>query len=155
MIIRSAKKSDLGGLMKLLEEMVIYHRKIDQYYKEFSKYSGLKDEVESWLSNKEMKVLVAEDGGNLIGYAQISAEDAPTYASVPKIGVVYDMYVQDSYRRKGIADMLFSEALDWFRLKKIKNIELSVDSRNTAGVKYWESMGFSTYKFRMRMDLDN
>lgn len=153
MIIRSAKKSDLPELMKLLEEMVIYHTKIDRYYKSFSKYSGLKEEVESWLFNKEMKVLVAEDDGELVGYAQVSAEDAPTYAAVLKIGVVYDMYVREPYRRSGIANRMFTEAMAWFEKKKIKNIELSVDARNTAGVKYWESLGFSVYKFRMRKDL--
>lgn len=154
MIIRTAKKSDLSGLMKLLEEMVVYHMKIDRYYKSFSKYSGLKEEAESWLSNKDMKVLVAEDNDELIGYAQVSVEDAPAYAAVRKIGVVYDMYVLEPYRRKGIAEMLFNEALDWFGSKKIKNIELSVDARNAAGVKYWESLGFFIYKFRMRLDLN-
>lgn len=153
MIIRTAKKSDLDGLMKLLEGMVIYHTKIDKYYKSFSKFTGLEEEAESWLSNKDMKVLVAEDEGELIGYAQVSAEDAPTYASVGKIGVVYDMFVLAPYRRKGIAEMLFSEAMDWFNSRKIKNIELSVDARNAAGVKYWESLGFSAYKLRMRKDL--
>ena len=153
MIIRTAKKSDLNGLMKLLEEMVIYHTKIDKYYKSFSKFSGLKDEAESWLSNKDMKVLVAEDESGLISYAQVSVEDAPTYATVSRIGVVYDMYVREPYRRSGIANQMFAEVMDWFGKKKIKNIELSVDARNTAGVKYWESLGFSVYKFRMRKDL--
>lgn len=153
MIIRSAKKSDLDGLMGLLEEMVIYHAKIDEYYKKFSKYSGLREEAESWLLNKDMRVLVAEDGGEIIGYAQISIEDSPTYASVKKIGVVHDMFVLEPYRRKKIAEQIFSEAMDWFSSKKVKNIELSVDSRNIAGVKYWESLGFFPYKFRMRKDL--
>ena len=153
MIIRSAKKSDLEELMRLLEEMVIYHTQIDKYYKSFSKYSGLREEAESWLSNKDMKVILAEDVGEIIGYAQVSVEDAPTYASVKKIGVVYDMFVLEPYRRKKIAEQLFSEAMDWFSSKKIKNIELSVDSRNVAGVKYWESLGFFPYKFRMRKDL--
>lgn len=153
MVIRPAKKSDLSGLMDLLEEMVIYHTKIDKYYKPFSKYSGLKEEAGSWLSNKDMKVLVTEDGGVLIGYAQVSAEDAPIYAAVSKIGVVYDMYVREPYRCSGIANQMFAEALDWFSKKKIKNIELSVDARNTVGVKYWESLGFFVYKFRMRKDL--
>ncbi len=153
MIIRNAKKSDLDGIMKLLEEMVIYHKKLDGYYKSFSKYSGLREEAESWLSNKDMKVLVAEDMGGLVGYAQVSVEDAPTYASVKKIGAVYDMFISEPYRRKGIAEQMFSEVMDWFSSKKIRHIELSVDSRNIAGVKYWESLGFFPYKFRMRKDL--
>lgn len=154
MIIRNAKKSDLDGLMKLLEAMVVHHVGIDGYYKPYSEYSGLREEAESWLSNRDMKVLVAEDAGELIGYAQVSVEDAPAYVSARKIGVVYDMFVSGPYRRKGIAEMLFNEALEWFKSKKVKNIELSVDSRNKAGVKYWESMGFSVYKFRMRRNLD-
>ncbi len=153
MIIRSAKKSDLDSLMNFLEEMVIYHTKIDGYYKPFSKYSGLDEEIMDWLSSKDMLVLIAEDGGKLIGYSQVSVEPAPIYASVKKIGVVHDMFVSAPYRRKKIAQELFQKAMDWFDKKKVKYIELSVDSRNTEGVKYWESLGFFPYKFRMRKEL--
>ncbi len=153
MLIRSAKKIDLDGIMSLMEEMVVYHNKLDGYYKAFSKYSGLREEAESWLSNKDMKLLVADDGGDIIGYAQVSIEDAPTYASVKKIGVVHDMFVRDPYRRQKIAKQIFSEAMDWFSSKNLEHIELSVDSRNVAGVKYWESLGFFPYKFRMRKDI--
>ncbi len=153
MEIRIAKKSDIPQLLSLLEEMVIYHTKIDSYYKPFSKYSGLEEEIGDWLASKDMLVLTAEDGGELIGYAQVSVEDAPTYASVKKIGVVHDMFVAPAYRRKKIAQDLFQRAMDWFGRKKVKYIELSVDARNIDGVKYWEALGFFPYKFRMRKDL--
>lgn len=153
MLIRNARKSDIRALLKLIEGMVGHHIKIDRYYKPFPQYSGLEEEIESWLLNKDMKVLVAEDNGKLAGYAQVSVEPAPTYVFVKKIGIIYDLFVLVPYRRKGIAKKLFDEALQWFALKKIKHIELSVDARNESGIKLWKSLGFFEYKLRMRRDL--
>ncbi len=153
MLIRNARKSDIKAILGLIEGVVKHHNKIDCYYKPFSQYSGLEEEIGSWFSNKEMAVLIAEDSGKLVGYAQVSVEPAPTYVLAKKIGIVYDMFVSESYRRKKIAKKLFDEALRWFALKKVRHIELSVDARNESGIKLWKSLGFFEYKLRMRLDL--
>lgn len=153
MIIRLMQKSDFAGFLDLLEKMVDYHRRIDPYYKPFSKYKDLRIEAESWLKDKDMLVLAAEDGGELIGYFRGSAESAPDYADRDKIGIVYDVFVLEPYRRQGVAEELFGEALRWFRKKKTKNIELNVDARNEAAIKFWRQLGFFEYKLRMRLDL--
>jgi len=153
MIIRSVKKSNLADLMKLLEKMVEYHHSLDSYYKPFSKYKNLRNEIASWLEDKNNLILVAEEGRELIGYFRVGVEKAPAYIDRDKIGIVYDVFVLKSYRRQGIAEMLFNEAFSWFQKKKIKNIELNVDVRNEAAIKFWKKLGFSEYKLRMRLDL--
>ncbi|MDE2001517.1 MAG: GNAT family N-acetyltransferase [Patescibacteria group bacterium] len=152
MIIRNAKKTDIAELLSLMEAMVEHHTAIDGYYKPFSEYAGLEEEVTSWFSQKDMLVLIAEENGRTAGYAQVSVEPAPAYAAVKKIGVVYDLFVREEFRRQGIARLLFAEAMAWFQKKKVKNIELSVDARNASGVAFWTSMGFEPFKLRMRMD---
>ena len=153
MFIRILQKSDLSALMKLLEKMVEHHRRLDSYYKPFSQYKNLRSEAELWLKDKNTLVLTAEDAGELIGYFRGSVEKAPEYADRDKIGVVDDIFVLKPYRRQGIAEMLFNEALPWFQKKKIKNIELNVDARNKAAIKFWRKLGFGEYKLRMRLDL--
>lgn len=153
MIIRTMKKSDLAGLMALLAKVVDYHRRIDSYYKPFSKFKNLKAEAESWLKDKDLLVLAAEDGGELIGYFRGSAESAPDYVDRDKIGIVYDVFILEPYRRQGIAKMFFAQARKWFLKKRVKNIELNVDARNSAAIKFWKELGFFDYKLRMRLDL--
>lgn len=154
MVIRGLQKNEKTQLRGLLEAMVGYHAAIDRYYKPFSEYKKSWDEeIDSWLKDKDMRILAAEAGGGLIGYARIAVEPAPDYASAKKIGVVYDLFVLERYRRKGIADALFADAMEWFEKKKAKHIELSVDVRNEAGIAFWKKFGFSAYKLRMGKDL--
>ena len=157
MFIRSFKKSDIPELKNLIGEMIEYDHQLDPYYKSFKEYRNFEEEMENWLSDKEMKVLVAEDGGQLIGYFRVGMEEAPDYAAMPtgrqaikKIGIVYDVFVEKRYRRKGIAAKLFEEALKWFRIKKAGHLELNVDVRNAEAIAFWKKLGFLEYKLRMK-----
>lgn len=153
MIIRSIKKFDLADLMKFLEKIVDYHHGLDSYYKPFSKYKNLRNEIASWLEDRNNLILVAEEDGELIGYFRVGAEKAPAYIDRDKIGLIYDVFVLKPYRRQGIAERLFKEAREWFKKKKVRNIELNVDTRNEAAIKFWKKLGFFEYKLRMRIDL--
>ncbi len=153
MTIRGLQKNDAPDLFGLLEEMVNYHAKIDSYYKPFSQYKNWDEEIDSWLKDKDMRLIGAEAGGKLVGYARVSIEPAPDYAVPKKIGIVYDVFVLEKYRRQGIAEMLCEDASAWFQKKKVKYIELSVDARNESGIAFWKKLGFFPYKLRMRKDV--
>jgi ribosomal protein S18 acetylase RimI-like enzyme len=153
MLIRGLQKNDTEALRALLKAMVEYHAAIDRYYKPFSEYKNIDEEIDGWLKDKNMRLLGAEVNGKLVGYARLAVESAPDYAAAKKIGVVYDLFVSEQYRRRGIANALFVEALEWFEKKKVKYIELSVDARNESGIVLWKKLGFFPYKLRMRKDL--
>lgn len=150
MSIRNFKKSDIPELKNLIGKMVEYHHQLDPYYKPFKEYRNFGEEMENWLSDKEMRILLAEDGGRLIGYIRAGMEDAPDYAAAKKIGIIYDVFVEKNYRRKGVAAKLFEEALNWFLIKKISHLELNVDVRNEEAIAFWKKLGFFEYKLRMR-----
>lgn len=152
MIIRVAGKKDIPAVLALLEGMVAHHRRLDPYYKPFSSFEGLEEEIGAWLSNKDMLVLVAEEAGVIVGYAQVSVEPAPAYAAVKKIGIIYDVFVPPQHRRKSIARHLVHDAFRWFEKKNVKHIELNVDMRNEEAMAFWAAIGFSPYKIRMRLD---
>lgn len=135
--------------------MADLHHKLDSYYKPASQYKNLKEGLEKELGDKNSRILAAEEGNRIIGYLRGSVENSPEYASPEKIGIVYDLFVDEKSRKEGIGQKLLEQAIEWFKGKKIENIELSVDARNQSGVKFWEKSGFFTYKLRMRMDLDN
>lgn len=139
--------------LELVGKMIDYHHLLDDYYKPFSAYSDLENEISEWLKDKNMSIFVAEDNGKLIAYLRSSVEKAPTYSAAKKIGLIDDVFVEEVYRRQKIGTALFDEALNWFKIKNVKNIELNVDARNQPAIKLWKKFGFNEYKLRLRMDL--
>ena len=57
--------------MKLVKEMVDHHYELDPHYKPWNKYKDLKKYVIGWLKERGTKTLVAEEGGEIIGYARV------------------------------------------------------------------------------------
>lgn len=96
--------------------------------------------------------MVAKDKNKVIGYF-IGAVQKPKYAVPRKIGRISDAFVLTKYRRKEIGEQLFRELIKWFEVNKIKNIELSVNSRNKIGLAAWEKYGFFEFTKKMRLDL--
>ena len=153
MVIRNFKKEDVPEVMKLVKEMVDHHYELDPHYKPWNKYKDLKNHVIRWLKERGTKTLVAEEGGEIIGYARGSVEKSPSYLASQNIGIIYDLLVSSHYRKQGIGGFLFDSLMDWFKTKKIGNIELKVDARNASGVAFWKKLGFKEYSLRMRLDL--
>ncbi|MBU1179302.1 GNAT family N-acetyltransferase [Patescibacteria group bacterium] len=152
-ITKKAANKDLDGIMELVKNTTNYHYKIDKYYKPFSKYKGLDKYTKNQIKNKNIKMLIAEDGGKIIGRIIGVITKAPSYVTPKKIGEIDDVFIKKNYRRKGIGKKLFKELLKWFKIKKIKHIELSVDARNKIGVNAWKKFGFYDYRVKMRKDL--
>jgi ribosomal protein S18 acetylase RimI-like enzyme len=61
--------------------------------------------------------------------------------------------VKENFRRKGIGKLLFEELLNWFRKRKVKFVEVEVDSRNKIGIEAYKKYGFFEFHKRMRLDL--
>lgn len=139
--------------MTLIKDVTDYHYKIDKYYKPFSKYKELDKYTKDQLKDKNVKMLVAEDNGKIIGRIVGVIIKAPSYITPKKIGNIDDTFIKENYRQKGIGEKLLKELLKWFKDKNIKHIELSVDARNKIGVNAWRKFGFYDYIIEMRKDL--
>lgn len=153
MQIRKVKVQDLPAILNLMRQLIEEHRLLDKYYKPFSQYRELKDYIRESIKDPEKIFLAAEENNKIIGYFLGAMEEAPYYSSEKKIGAVADAAVEKFSRRKGILRLLFQEALRWFKNKKVKFVELSVDSRNKTAVTAWRNLGFKDYKLRLRQKL--
>ncbi len=150
MEIRTFQKKDLRAVVALVEKMSDYHHSLDSTYKPAKAYGDWGGIVSEWLEDPETQVFLAEEGGGVVGYIRAGVESAPEYSSEKKIGVVFDSYVEEEYRRQGIAGELFAAALTWFKKKKARSIELNVDCRNEGAIALWRELGFREIKLRMR-----
>ncbi len=148
--IRTFKKADISAVAGLVRRMTDYHHSLDEFYKTSGEYSGLEEMAGAWLSDMNMQIFVAEEGGEVTGYIRVGVEDGPEYSKEKKIGLVYDSFVVEESRRQGVATKLFEKALVWLQKKKVNFVELNVDARNEGAIEFWKRSGFGTIKLRMR-----
>ena len=83
--------------------------------------------------------IVAEIEGLVIGYMIISIFGDKSN--------VISIAVDPDYRRKGTGRILMEYALEKLKNHSIESVELEVRVTNFAGIKFWNSLGFSSLRF--------
>ncbi len=150
-VFRKARVADADALSRMGEGLLSYHRKLDAYYTPKKDVNDVyKRFFKSCVYSSKRQIVVAEKDGKIIGYALAEISQRPPVYPKRRLGVVCDMYVEKSYRRKGVGKLMYKELKTWFREKKIKDVELSVHVKNTSGIKTWEKLGFTRYLIRKR-----
>ncbi len=153
MEIRTFQKNDLRDVRVLVKKMADYHHSLDSAYKAVETYSDLEGIVNGWLDDPETQVFLAEETTSIVGYIRVGVESAPDYSTEKRMGMIYDSFVEEKYRRQGIAGQLFEAALFWLKKKKVNFVELNVDFRNESAIALWRKLGFQEIKLRMRRPL--
>jgi ribosomal protein S18 acetylase RimI-like enzyme len=92
-------------------------------------------------------VLIAEEDGRALGFTE--AEFAKGHV------FVVDLYVRAEARRRGIGAALLERVAGAARERGLTHIELHVEERNTAAVRFYEGLGFREGAKVMRVSLDD
>jgi ribosomal protein S18 acetylase RimI-like enzyme len=85
-----------------------------------------------------MKFLVAEVGGKVVGTTIISDRG--------RFGYISSVMVHPDYRRRGIATLLMTDALNYIRRRKKARAVLHVDSTNPSAKSVYVKLGFKTFE---------
>jgi RimJ/RimL family protein N-acetyltransferase len=83
-------------------------------------------------------VLVAVDGGEVVGRLSVARDPHPASAHVADLG----MMVAASRRRRGVGRALLEAAVAWAREAGVRKLELHVFPWNEAALGLYESFGF-------------
>jgi ribosomal protein S18 acetylase RimI-like enzyme len=98
-------------------------------------------------------VLVAEDAGDVVGYIYAGVEGKDWMALRDSAGVVYDLVVGPSHRRKGIGRLLLEEALTRLEGLGAPRFLLSTAAGNQAAQRMFAAMGFRPTMIEMTREL--
>lgn len=93
-------------------------------------------------------VLVAEsESGTVAAYlvATIQEPNPLTSSGAVKTGSIDELYVDESFRGRGVAGSLLSAADDWFRRCDVERVEVGAYAWNTDAIAFYERQGFSTW----------
>jgi ribosomal protein S18 acetylase RimI-like enzyme len=91
-------------------------------------------------------VVLASSDGVAIGYCVSSIEQG--------VGQVNSIYVTDTYRRRGVGQMMMASTLAWFQDHEVKSIFVDVMDGNDAAEAFYIQHGFRRRSVRLQMPND-
>jgi len=144
--IKAAEHAHVPQLVGLWKELMEHHAAIDPYF-EMGEQGPANFErfVSSLLLLDDARVLVALDGGMVVGYCIGQVVTRPPVFKREVHGFITDMTVTASYRRRRVGARLLLGMMEWFRTKDMDRIELNVVPGNAAGYSFWRKQGFRDY----------
>ena len=130
-LIRKAKKSDSGDILRLIKELA-----------EYEKFSPPNQQAQKRLITDAFRtkplfnILVAENNNGIIGYAFYYFTYS-TFLAKPTL-YLEDIFVREKYRNNGIGRMFFDELLKIAKSKKCGRLEFAVLDWNKNTLRFYK-----------------
>ncbi|MGE5293675.1 MAG: N-acetyltransferase family protein [Solirubrobacterales bacterium] len=153
--IRLANRRDIPDIVRLWEELMDFHRKLDPFFTRARNSADLfRRFLEQNLENDAACVLVAQTEDGIVGYCQGMLEHHPPAVLEPDYGLVLDFAVTAAHRHSGIGRQMFEALCKWFRREGVHRIEVRHSTFNPLAASFWPKMGFKPYLQTLFMELD-
>jgi ribosomal protein S18 acetylase RimI-like enzyme len=107
----------------------------------------------SQIARPQMVVLVAEHGGEVVGYAYAGMEGSDYMALRGPAGVLYDLVVDPAHRRQGIGTALFEAAVAALRGLGAPRVLLFTADKNRGAQAMFANLGFRRTMIEMTREL--
>jgi L-phenylalanine/L-methionine N-acetyltransferase len=144
--VRRATPQDANALVELAESV---GREEGRWILGTGPWRSVSDErryLRSIERYSDATVLVAEDGGTIVGRLSLSRDPHPASRHVADLGLM----VAVSHRRQGVGTALLEEAVAWARSARVSKLELHVFPWNAPALGLYESFGFVREGYRQR-----
>mgnify|MGYP001829176272 CR=1 FL=1 len=131
--IRAAVADDAPGIC------IVYNQGIEDRVATFETEARAPEDVAHWFGDDAFPVVVAEEDGQVLGFASTSAYGARTcYAGIRE----FSIYVHRQAKRRGIARNLLIALMDAAAKAGCWKISSRIFPENTASLELCKSLGF-------------
>lgn len=155
-IIRAATAADLPALGRLGEILVGAHHDFDpdRFIPATPRTAqGYASFLSSQLSAPGVLLLVAEQGGQVVGYAYAGIEGFDYMSLRGPAGVLHDIVVHPGRRGAGVGRALLEAVVAALRERGVPQVVLSTAERNQRAQRLFEGMGFRRTMIEMTLAL--
>ncbi len=157
-LVRRATPADLPPIGRLGALLVKEHYDFDpQRFMAASPETpeGYASFISSQLADPDKAVLVADDDGDVIGYAYAAVEGYDYMALRGPAGILHDIIVEPEHRGRGVGRLLLDATLEFFRSRGVPRVVLSTAERNEAAQRLFASIGFRRTMIEMTLELND
>jgi len=160
MNIRDATAADIPAILPLIGKLAAFHEARDP--EKYTTGGDVGEMYRGWLlghlERGRAAILVADAAardepphivGFLVGTIQ---KEIPIY-KLKELGLLHDLWVEETYRHEGIARQLVTEAIERFARLGVRQIRLDVLADNEPARKLFEACGFRVSIVQMLMTL--
>lgn len=142
--IRKAQPPDAPRLGELAGALVRLHHAVDP--RRFMLVDGVERGYGGWLGRELGRqgalVLVAEDGGLVVGYTYATVEGRDWNSLLDEHAELHDILVTEDARRRGVGKALLGATLAELDARGVRRVILSTMVQNEAAQALFRSFGF-------------
>lgn len=155
-MVRFAEERDLARVNELREQVSDLHAngRPDIFKPGFCR--ELQDRVYALWQSEDSDVLVAERDGVICGVAcveYLTKQESP-YCQARRIYYITEFGVDSAFHRQGVGRELLEFMREDARARGFARIELDVWAFNEDAIRFYEAMGFQTFRRFMEWNLD-
>jgi GNAT superfamily N-acetyltransferase len=154
-LIRDFRPGDASAVHDMMQRLAAQRKESshqmvlkDEYARFFPAY------LESFLKDKDSVMKIAEDGGNVVGYAIATRAREAAFYKYSKVARLSDVFVADSHRKKGAGHALLDALCDWAKKNGLQAIEVDVFPDHVQEIQGLEGLGFFQYRVKLLRPLD-
>jgi GNAT superfamily N-acetyltransferase len=156
LVIRRAIVADLSALGKLGALLVRTHFGFDSL--RFMAPGPSPEEGYAWflgtqLRDDDVVVMVAEQGGAVIGYVYAGLEPQSWKELRADCGFIHDVVVDEGGRRGGVATALIEAAIAWLAERGAPRVMLWTAEQNAGAQRLFTSVGFRRTMVEMTREI--
>ena len=147
-MVRFAVRDDLARVNELRQQVHSVHVKgrPDVFYEEYG--PELKAYAKTFLTEENKALIVAEKDGVICGFAcvELMVKPASLTCKEREYYAVHEFGVDETLRRSGVGKALIAFIKEDAKKRGFDRIELNMWEFNESALRFYESVGFKTYR---------
>jgi ribosomal protein S18 acetylase RimI-like enzyme len=153
MKVRRAEAKDIQEILKLNKKLFDFEQAFGKQYNMDWTYSQVgKTYFDKRISDKNGICLVAEEEKKIIGYLMSYVGKYP-YRTDIWMAEIENMFVEESYRRKGVGRALVKALLKTLKERKVRRMKVEARCPNEQALQFYKAVGFSDFNLILEREV--
>ena len=153
-VVRRARLEDAQIIAEFAFKLIVQH--VNYNAERFSQIADLVQMANYYggqTKAKDAAVLVAENDGEIVGFAYVQFEEKNYAELLEKAAWLHDIYVEESARSRNAGKLLIESAIKTAKELGAEKLMLSAASQNEHAQKFFKRHGFAETMIEMMLDL--